>query len=223
MTPTVLDIDNHLLVVCKPAGMLSQADETGDADVITWAKDYLKNRFDKPGNVFAGLVHRLDRPASGVMVVARTSKAAARLSEAFKGREVEKRYLALLEGRPPAEGRAEDRIAKIGREVRVVKPGNPAGKHAALTWTVLGMMDRTTLVEVTLETGRPHQIRVQMASRGWPLVGDLRYGARGEFDGRNLALHAHRLALEHPVRREPAAWAAPLPAGWPGWCRGLVE
>ncbi|NNE69965.1 MAG: RNA pseudouridine synthase [Rhodothermales bacterium] len=222
MTPEVLFIDNHLLVVNKPAGMLAQEDETGDLDVITWAKHYLKERFNKPGNVFAGLVHRLDRPASGVMVIARTSKAAGRLADTFRNRQVDKTYLALVEGVPPDQGQAVDHLAKVQRKVKVVRPTHPEGKKASLTWTLRGNLDGFSLVEVKLDTGRPHQIRVQMASRGWPLVGDVRYGAKREFDGRNLALHAWKLGLEHPVRREPQAWTAAPGKRWPMWVREMV-
>lgn len=223
MTPDVLFLDNHLLVVNKPAGMLSQEDETGDLDVITWSKHYLKERFDKPGNVFAGLVHRLDRPTSGVMVIARTSKAAGRLAEAFKKRDVKKTYLALVEGVPPDQGRAEDYLAKVQRKVKVVRKTHPEGGKAIATWQLLGNLDGASLVQVELETGRPHQIRVQMASRGWPLVGDVRYGARKEFDGRNLALHAWKLELEHPVQRVPMAWTAKPSKRWPLWVREMVS
>ncbi|MBO6577125.1 MAG: RNA pseudouridine synthase [Rhodothermales bacterium] len=223
MTPEVVHLDNHLLVVVKPAGMLSQEDSTGDVDVVSWAKGYLKERFNKPGNVFVGLVHRLDRPASGLMVLARTSKAAGRLAEAFKARRVEKRYLALVEGFPSDSGRAEDHLLKEKRGVKVVKPGRTGAKRAVLTWRLLGAMRGQALVEVELETGRAHQIRAQLAHRGFPLVGDLRYGAKQEFDGRNLALHAYQLGLEHPVRREPVAWTSPPDRRWPDWARGLVS
>jgi 23S rRNA pseudouridine1911/1915/1917 synthase len=222
VNPEVLYLDNHLLVIIKPAGMLSQADRTRDPDVVTWAKVYLKERFAKPGNVFAGLVHRLDRPASGVMVLARTSKAAARLGKAFAGRAVTKQYLALVEGVPDPQGLAEDHLVKQERKVRVVSADHPGGKFAALEWRVLVSKGNRSLVEVLLKTGRPHQVRVQMSSRGWPIVGDFRYGSSREFDGQNLALHAWRLALEHPTKKEPLSWTAELPPQWPEWCRDAV-
>jgi 23S rRNA pseudouridine1911/1915/1917 synthase len=217
----VLYLDNHLLVVAKPAGLLVQGDETGDTDLLTLGKAYLKERFDKPGAVFLGLVHRLDRPVSGVVALARTSKAAARLSEQFRGRSPDKRYLALVEGRLTGEGTREDYLAKLDRTVRVVKPTHPEGKRAALRWRSLGT-DRTrkqgdlSLVEVELVTGRAHQIRVQLAAMGVPILGDLRYGATREFDGRNLALHALALTLEHPTLREPMTFRAPPPPSWRG-------
>lgn len=215
--PEVLYLDNHLLVVVKPAGMLAQGDATGDASLLDWGKAFLKRKFDKPGNVFLGLVHRLDRPASGVMVLARTSKAAARLAEQFRRRSPEKSYLALAEGRLAGDGACEDFLVKEDRQVRVVPADYPRAKRAVLRWRAVAHRDGLTLLDIDLETGRAHQIRVQLASRGYPLLGDFRYGARRELDGRNLALHAYRLTVEHPTRREPLAFSAPPPETWRGF------
>lgn len=209
-----LYLDNHLLVVLKPAGVLAQADHTGDDDLLSQGKAFLKERFDKPGNVFLGLVHRLDRPASGVMVLARTSKAAGRLSEAFRDRKVEKGYLALVEGTLDGEGEQVDYLVKEDGRVRIVGPQYPKAKKAVLRWNALAQDGGLTLVEIDLHTGRAHQARVQMAALGTPLLGDFRYGAKRELDGRNLALHAYRLAFEHPVRREPVVFSAPPPPSW---------
>lgn len=212
----IIYLDNHLLVVAKPPGLLVQEDHTGDPDLLTLGKAYLKRRFDKPGQVFLGLVHRLDRPASGVMVLARTSKAAARLSEQFRRRTADKRYLAMVEGELAGAGTADHHLAQVGRSVGVVGPKHPDGKRATLAWQALASRDGTTLVAVSLETGRKHQIRVQLSALGHPLVGDFRYGASRELDGRNLALHSVRLTVEHPTRREPLTWAAAPPPAWGG-------
>ena len=210
-------LDNHLMVVCKGAGLLSQADETGDADILTLGKAYLKQRFDKPGNVFLGLCHRLDRPVSGLMVLARTSKAAARLSRQFQEGRVDKHYLAVVEGRLDGQDRWDDHMIKEQRRSRIVPAGHRGAKAAALRWRALAHHQGFTLVEVLLLTGRPHQIRLQFSSRGFPLLGDLRHGASREFDGRNLALHAWRLALAHPIGAAPMVWHQAAPSSWDSW------
>jgi len=212
-----LYLDNHLLVAVKPAGMLSQADKTGDPDMLSLGKAYLKERFEKPGAVFLGLVHRLDRPASGVMVFARTSKAAARLSEQFRRHTPVKRYLAIVEGRLEGEDRWVDQMLKDEHGPRIVSAGHPKAKRATLSWRALGVQNGCTLVEVGLETGRAHQIRLQFARRGRPLLGDLRHGATRPFDGRNLALHSYSLEIEHPTQKRAMRWRAPPPASWAGW------
>ena len=213
-----LYLDNHLLVVDKPAGLLAQADRTGDPDLVTLAKAYLKERFDKPGNVFVGLVHRLDRPTSGVVCLARTSKAAGRLSAQFRGRTTEKRYLAVVAGHLAATGEAVDGIRKgQGGSVAVVPEGATDSQRAALRWTTLARDRARSLVEVELLTGRKHQIRAQLAARGAPVLGDFRYSDDTAFaDGRGIALHAVRLRLDHPTRREPMTFSSPPPASWAG-------
>ncbi|MCH7639227.1 MAG: RNA pseudouridine synthase [Bacteroidetes bacterium] len=223
----VLYTDNHLLVVVKPAGVLSQADRTGDEDLLTQGKRYIKQEFSKPGRVFLGLVHRLDRPVSGVMVFARTSKAADRLSRAFRERTVEKRYIAVVEGGLSGSGEREDWLVKKHGRVRTVEASNPGAKRAALRWRGLGQRNGRSLVDVDLLTGRPHQVRIQLAALGHPILGDLRYGSTSEFDGRNLALHAYSIGFEHPVRKEPMRFAAMPPATWRGFfeqeIRGFVD
>ena len=217
----VVYLDNHLLGVVKPAGMLSQGDRTGDADLVTLAKAYLKERFDRPGDVFVGLVHRLDRPTSGVVLLARTSKAAGRLADQFRQRTVDKRYLAVTEGSPgPAGERVDGIVKRDGGGVRVVAPDTPGAQRAVLRWRTLSADAGRSLVEVELLTGRKHQIRAQLAAIGAPVLGDLRYGASGPFaGGRGIALHAHRLTVEHPTRREPLELRAAPPATW----RGLFD
>jgi RluA family pseudouridine synthase len=209
-----LACDNHLLVIAKPAGVLAQADETGDADVITQAKAYLKQRFKKPGEVFVGLMHRLDRPASGVMVLARTSKSAARLTNQFKDHTVTKRYLAVVEGKVDAQGVLKDYLHKNGRVVNVVPKHVRSAKYAELSYKRLAFVGGLSLVIINLKTGRPHQIRVQFSSRGHALLGDMRYRASREFDGKNLALHSHFLAVDHPTKKERLGWLLEPPPTW---------
>lgn len=210
----ILYEDNHVLGIDKPAGLLSQEDRTGDPTAAALGKAYLREAYRKPGNVYLAPVHRLDRPASGAMVLARTSKAARRLSAAFRARQVEKRYLALATGALEGTGTWQDYLVKESRRVRAVKSGYPKAKHAHLRWKACGYEDGVSLVDISMHTGRPHQVRVQFAHRGHPLVGDVRYGAKRLFDGRNLALHCYYLAAPHPVREQPLALVAPLPASW---------
>ena len=217
MTLSILHEDNHVLAISKPAGLLSQGDHTGDPSVVTLAKAYLKNKYDKPGNVYLGLVHRLDRPVSGAMILARTSKAAGRLSAAFRQKQPRKHYFALVEGY--LEGRHEwtDHLVSIRGTSQVVPTEQPGAKEASLSWAALDQGQGCTLVHVQLQTGRKHQIRCQFAHRGFPLLGDVRYGARRSFDGRNLALHSYRLEITHPVGSTPLDIVSPLTSAWRPW------
>lgn len=210
--PEILYEDNHLLVVNKPAGMLVQEDDTGDLDLLTWGKGYLKAKYAKPGNVYLGLVHRLDRPVSGVVALGRTSKAAARLSEQFRTRAVEKIYWALAEGEAPPAGELRQRIARgPGKSSRTAGPGE--GKHAELAFRRLAFTRGVSWLEVTLGTGRHHQIRLQLSGAGLPILGDVRYGARTAFGGQ-IALHARSLAFDHPVKEERLRFEADPPVAW---------
>lgn len=204
-TNTVPDIpilfqDNHLLVVHKPAGLLSQEDHTGNPDLQTLCKEYLVDRFNKPGKAFLGLVHRLDRPVSGVMVLAKTSKAASRLSEQIRKRTVKKEYLAVVEGETSENGFYQDHLLKDEKTntTTVVKPGTPGSKESILTFQKLGSSDGFTLLRIKLITGRAHQIRVQLSEHGNPIAGDRKYGSKQEH---NIALHAFSFKLEHPTLR----------------------
>ena len=218
----VLYEDNHLLVVVKPPNLPVQADSSGDDDLLSIMKRYIGNKYQKPGNVYLGLVHRLDRPVGGVMVFARTSKAAARLSAAFAGHEQDKRYLAVVRGDIPGPTRLEDALLKDGATgmVRVVAPNVPGAKHALLDTRPLARREGLTLAEVTLHTGRAHQIRVQHAHAGWPLWGDARYG--GGRPGQQIALWAAALAFEHPTRHERMRFSAP-PPGEGAWLKFRAE
>lgn len=216
MNLDVLFVDNHLLVVNKPAGTLSQPDRTGDIDALTLGRRYVKKRFHKPGNVYLGLVHRLDRPVSGVMVFARTSKAASRLSAQFRRNGPKKEYIALVEGACSGGGVMKDFLVKERQAVRIVDARHPGAQPAELAWTCLACTDTVSLIGITLKSGRPHQIRVQFACRGLPVLGDLRYGARQPFDGKNLALHCLILGLEHPTTRDMMLWTALPPDTWEG-------
>jgi len=219
MPPPQLSIlfeDNHLLAVLKPAGVPTMGVEAGRASLVKLAKDYLKQEYDKPGNVYLGVVSRLDSMVSGVILFARTSKAAARLTEQFRCGDVKKTYWALIEGRPePMDSVCVDWLWKDDRQRRMVvcAPEQRGSKKARLRYRTLRVLPHATLLEVLLETGRKHQIRVQLAQRGHPVLGDRKYGATTGFL-HGLALHARRLELEHPVRKMPLRIEAPLPAAW---------
>jgi 23S rRNA pseudouridine1911/1915/1917 synthase len=196
--------------------LLSQGDETGEANLLDLSKTWIKSRYHKPGQVFLGLVHRLDRPVAGVMLFARTSKAAARLSDQIRQRRPRKAYLAVVEGRPAAaEGRLVHCLERRERTVRIVSHPTPLSREARLAYRVRESEGGRSLVEIELETGRKHQIRLQLAHAGCPIVGDVRYGAPSPLPSRPIALFARQLVLEHPTRGEALTFTAPLPIGWP--------
>ena len=215
----VLYTDNHLLVVRKPAGMLVQGDRTGDMSLLDCAREYIKDKFNKPGNVYLGLVHRLDRPTSGVVALALTSKAAKRLSEQFRMGSVRKIYWALVEGKTPAEGKLVDRIRRHGPTSHLTK--RDGGQHAELSFRRLRYHEGVSWVEIELATGRHHQIRVQFAHRGHQVIGDFRYGSKVKFGQKALALHARSLTINHPTRKEDMTFVAELEPFWPRQFRTL--
>ncbi len=188
--------DNHLLALHKPAGLLTQAARAGDDTLLERARSYLREAYDKPGNVYVGLVHRLDRNVGGVVLLARTSKAASRLAEAFRTRRVDKRYLAVVEGDARERGYLVHTLAPRGSERGVVV--DPGGKRAELRYELLAAARGRSVLEVELLTGRKHQIRAQLAAAGLPIVGDPLYG-RWDDQLRRPALHAWGLALDHPI------------------------
>lgn len=219
---SILLEDNHCLVVNKPAGIPSQGDDSGDPSLVDLVGADLKARYNKPGNVYVGLVHRLDRPTSGIVLIAKTSKAAGRLSAQFRDGLVEKTYLAVVEGQPvEEEGVWVDSLWKDRQRnvVSVVDALYPECVEARVRFRVLERHRSKTLVELKPMTGRSHQLRVQLASRGLPIVGDRKYGAVSTLiaaDGKpRIALHAHELCFTHPTRGEVQQVLAPLPVDWP--------
>lgn len=216
MSVDVLYEDNHLLAVAKPAGLPTMGVSAGKPSLVTAAKLYLKRKYDKPGNVYLGVVSRLDAPVTGVVLFARTSKAAARLNQQFRLGEVQKLYWALVRPVPdPQRGACIDWLQRDlrHRRVHVATPTSPRVQEARLQYRTLKRSSGTALVEVRLETGRKHQIRIQLGSRGWPILGDRKYGSRGSFpDG--IALHARTLEVRHPVGQAPVRITAPLPDSW---------
>ncbi len=225
-TPNILYEDNHLLVVVKPAGILTQADETGDESLLEQCREYIRIKYQKPGEVFMGLVHRLDRPVSGVICFARTSKAAARLCEQFRTRSLDKIYHAVVEGHMPAvEGELRHWLTNGGgtrRKTAASAEQKEGAKEGRLLYRVLEQSSRRQLLQITLLTGYKHQIRTQLSRTGCPVVGDYKYDNRkppAKFErllgGRAIALHAQQLILEHPTRHEELSFTAPLPPYWP--------
>jgi 23S rRNA pseudouridine1911/1915/1917 synthase len=215
----VLFEDNHLLAVAKPAGLLVQGDRSGDVTLLVLAKDYLRKKYVKPGNVFLGLVHRLDRPVSGVVLLARTSKAASRLGRQFREGRVGKTYLAVVVGSPsPPEAELVAYLAgRVDNQGRTEARRQPFGgaKQAQLRYRVLACQEGYTLLEVEPATGRRHQIRAQLALAGWPILGDVKYGAPGRLPGRIIALHARRLQVAHPVGGRTVTLNVEPPPDWP--------
>ncbi len=195
----VLYEDNHLIVVYKPENILSQSDITGDVDMLTLVKSYIKDKYNKPGNVYVGLIHRLDRPVSGIMVFARTSKAAARLSKQIQNYEFSKHYFAVVNGiLTEKRGEFSDYLVK-DNDGNTTISNKLEGKKAILEYSVISSINNYSLVNIKLITGRHHQIRVQFASRGYPLYGDQRYGKQ---DNNQIALTSYQLSFYHPISKE---------------------
>jgi 23S rRNA pseudouridine1911/1915/1917 synthase len=211
----VLYEDNHLLVVEKPAGLATQGVAEGTPSVVARAKAYLRQKYNKPGNVYLGVVSRLDAFVSGVLVLARTSKAADRLTEQFRTSGVQKVYQALVEHPPqPPAGELSHWLLKNDklRRIEVVQPRTKNAQQARLSYRTLGQHRRGTLVEVELHTGRKHQIRVQLAEIGCAILGDKKYGSRQPFADQAIALHAVRLTIEHPTTKQRLTIESPLPS-----------
>lgn len=206
--------DNHLLVVEKPVNMPVCEDESKDLDLLSVLKEYLKEKYQKPGNVYLGLVHRLDRPVGGVMVFAKTSKAASRLSKQVLERKLEKVYLAVVCGKTPDDDKCFDYLVKDKKKNQSYVTDKEHGKEARLSYRRIAYQKGFSLVEVHLETGRSHQIRVQFASRGFPLVGDAKYNKNS--DGKtSVALFAKKLSFYHPITKEKLCFELDKPKRYP--------
>ena len=215
--------DNHLLVVVKPPNMPTQADASGDPDLHSTMKQYIAEAYHKPGAVYLGLVHRLDRPVGGLVVLARTSKAADRLSGQVRQKTLARQYVAAVRGDAPESGELNDWLLKDGRTntVRAVPEGTPGAKDARLSYARAGEADGLTLLRVRLFTGRSHQIRVQLSHAGFPIWGDARYG--GGRPGEQIALWGAHLGLVHPTKKETLHFTALPPADAAPWSRFDAE
>ena len=225
---SVIYEDNHLIAVAKKAGDIVQGDKTGDVPLSDLVKAYLKDKYQKPGNVYLGVVHRLDRPVSGVVLFAKTSKALPRLNKMFAEHEtVKKTYLAIVANKPPQpEGTLTHWLTRNEKQntARAYDREVPGSKKAVLDYCIVAQSERYYMLKIKLHTGRHHQIRCQLAKIGCPIKGDLKYGApRSNPDG-SISLHAWRLELEHPVSHIPLTIEAPVPAEnlWQVLC-GLIK
>jgi 23S rRNA pseudouridine1911/1915/1917 synthase len=213
----ILFEDNHILAVNKPAGLLTMGDRTGSPTLLERAKAYLKDKYHKPGDVFLGVVHRLDRPVSGVVLFARTSKAAARLSAQFRDHTIQKCYLAWVDGRvAQADGTLIHWLKKdrLTNHVTVVAANTAGAQECVLDFRRLKTTGNRTLLEISPQTGRSHQIRVQLAAQGWPILGDAKYGSKSQWPN-GIALHASSITFDHPTKHELVSLDAPLPDTWP--------
>ncbi len=214
----VLYEDNHLLVVEKPVNILSQGDDTNDKDMVNLLKQYVKEKYNKPGNVYIGLVHRLDRPVGGAMVFAKTSKAASRLSEQVRNKTFKKTYRAVIHGTmDKKESILKDYLYKNKKTnmVSVVNKNHKEAKNAELSYETLDKKNGFSLVEIDLKTGRPHQIRVQFASRKHPLFGDQRYGQDVNKVGQQISLWSYKIEIDHPTTKEKMEFVCEPPKEYP--------
>lgn len=210
-TPEIVFCDNHLLVAVKPAGYLTQPNETGAPSLEAYAKEWVKQEFKKPGAVFLHCIHRLDRPVSGLVLFAKTSKALSRLNEQSRAQEIQRVYTAEIEGILAEKvGRLEHYLIHAEHRALIGKANDPEAKKARLTFEVLHYLERSTIVKIELETGRYHQIRAQFSTIGHPIVGDQRYGSRTG-DGQAIHLHCGELSLQHPVSQEILRFHTPAP------------
>ncbi len=214
LSSLILYEDNHLLAINKPTGVLVQGDETGDEPLVEICKKYIKEKYNKPGEVFLGVVHRLDRPVSGVVVFARTSKALERMNELFRDRQTKKIYWAVVKNQPKEEaGTLVHWLVKNEKNNKVTafSKENKDGQRSELNYRTVKLQSGYCLLEVNPITGRPHQIRVQLASLGCVIVGDVKYGYSVPNSDKSICLHARQLTFVHPVKKETVSIQAPLP------------
>ncbi len=211
----VLYEDNHIIAVSKTCHEIVQGDKTGDTPLSETVKAYIKEKYQKPGEVFLGVTHRLDRPTTGVVLFARTSKALSRLNEMFKSHEkIKKTYWAIVQSPPPTpQGRLENYLWRNEKQNKsfVVKPDTKDAKHAVLSYKTIAQSERYTLLEINLETGRHHQIRCQLSAIGSPIKGDLKYGAKRSNPDGGISLHARKIEFIHPVSKVSISIIAPVP------------
>lgn len=206
--------DNHLLVVNKPAGLLVQGDSTHDKPLVEYGKDYIKDKYNKPGKVFLGVVHRLDRPVSGLVIMARTSKALERMNKLFHDKKVQKTYWAITKQKTrPEVGKLVNWLKKDTSKniTKAFDEEVEGSKRAELSYRYMGTLNRHHLIEVKPKTGRPHQIRVQLATAGSPIRGDVKYGYKQPNTDGSIHLHARKLYFTHPIKKEPIELIAGVP------------
>ncbi len=207
----IIYCDNHILIANKPAGLLTQPDEGQPDSLESFAKSWVKKEYSKPGAVFLHAIHRLDKPVSGLVLFARTSKALSRLNEQSRNQEIQRTYIAEVEGiLSEKEGKLDHYLIHGDHRAIIAQPTNKEAKHARLIFHVIRFLPHTTLVSIELETGRYHQIRAQFSASGHPIVGDERYGAKSG-DGESIRLHGTKLAFEHPVTKEVVTFESPPP------------
>jgi 23S rRNA pseudouridine1911/1915/1917 synthase len=220
-TSQILYEDNHLLIVDKPADWVVQGAREDQRSLLESARTYIKQKYQKPGNVFLGVVSRLDAPVTGVVPLARTSKAAARLSEQFRERTPLKLYLAIVDGIPdPPSGRLEHDLVRPAESsvTRVAASSHSDAQRAILEYRTIRSFDGKSLLEIKLITGRKHQVRCQLSAVGCPILGDRLYGANEPFPS-GIALHCRSMTLDHPTLGKPISVVAPLPIYWPAWAK----
>lgn len=212
----IIYIDNHLIAVTKPAGLLTQPDRNTDESLIDQTRQWIKEKYNKPNNIFLGLVHRLDRNVSGVVLFARTSKAASRLSKQFREGTPKKHYRAIVLGKLKEEHTTLVHYLRKEKSLRatVFPRETPTAKRSELSYEVIYSLEKKSLLEVSLSTGRFHQIRAQMAFIGHPIIGDVKYGAPEPLPNQEIALYAHKLVFSHPVSNEEITLTAPEPKTW---------